>query len=63
MKQPYEVLTDIYPRKNPIGKGATVMLTEQEAEFSVLSGDVVLVKDKPRKSAAAPVVPVAGETK
>jgi hypothetical protein len=63
MKQDYEVLTDNYPRKRPLGKGATVSLTEQEAEFSILSGDVALVKDKPKKSVTAPIVPPAGEDK
>lgn len=45
-KKSYEVLTDNWPRKDPAGAGAVVQLTEAEARYSILSGDLKLAKEK-----------------
>lgn len=42
----YEVLTDNWPRNDPAGAGAIVLLTEVEAKYSILSGDLKLAKEK-----------------
>lgn len=43
-KNTYEVLTDNYPRRNPIGKGKSVELTAFEAKYLIMSGDLKLTK-------------------
>ena len=53
-KKAYEVLTDNWPRKAPAGKGGIVMLTEIEAKYSVLSGDLKLSPGSQEKRAGKP---------
>lgn len=63
-KKDYKVLTDNWPRKNPVGIDTVVSLTEAEAKYSVLSGDLQLVpaKEKPgRKPKIDPPPGGAGE--
>ncbi len=64
-KKAYEVVTDIWPRKDPAGAGAVVELTEAEAKYSVLSGDLKLVPAEREKAPRKPKViapPAGGET-
>nr|WP_298095938.1 hypothetical protein [uncultured Shinella sp.] len=62
-KKSYEVLTGIWPRKDPVGAGAIVELTEVEAKYSVLSGDLKLAKEKraPKPKVENPPAGGAGE--
>lgn len=49
-KQSYEVLTDNWPRRRPLSKGATVELSPAAAKYPILSGDLKPVK-KPARPA------------
>ena len=62
-KKSYEVVTDNWPRKNPAGAGAVVELTEIEARYSILSGDLKRIagaKEQPKGKPKA-VDPAKGE--
>jgi len=41
-KKSYEVVTDNWPRKKPVGAGTVLQLTDAEAKYSLLSGDLKL---------------------
>lgn len=41
-KKTYEILTDTFPAHRPRGAGATIELTEAEARYLLLSGEIRL---------------------
>jgi len=52
-KKSYEVLTDNFPRRAPVGAGVKLDLYEIEARYSVLSGDLKEVSLDPEPAPAA----------
>ncbi|MCQ4630937.1 hypothetical protein GB927_012865 [Shinella sp. CPCC 100929] len=46
-KKTYEILTDTFPARAPLGTGATIDLTEGEAKYPLLSEEIRLAGSKP----------------
>ncbi len=46
-KKTYEILTDTFPARRPRGVGATIDLTDNEAQFPLLSEEIRLADTAP----------------
>ncbi|MDX3977170.1 hypothetical protein [Shinella sp.] len=46
-KKTYEILTDTFPARRPRGVGATIDLTDNEAQFPLLSQEIRLAGPTP----------------
>ncbi|MCW5708673.1 hypothetical protein [Shinella sp.] len=61
-KKTYEILTDTFPARQPKGAGATIDLTEKEAKYPLLSGEIRLAAaDTPKARRGKPGAGVDGE--
>lgn len=51
-KKTYKILTDTFPARRPRGIGETIDLTDNEAQFPLLSGEIELVGGKAKPKGA-----------
>lgn len=49
-KKTYTILTDTFPARRPRGVGATIDLTDNEAQFPLLSQEIRLAETQPAAS-------------